>query len=99
MVLQLESSGRSAEEARVYLSEDLVVVLLHGLELLPNERYLVENGRAEAVVAVRDQFQQAIGASFRAIVERATGQLVCGFTSHVQVDEEPYAVEVFRLES
>jgi uncharacterized protein YbcI len=81
------------------MHEDLIVVLLRGLHLQPNERYLVENGRVEVVVAVRDQFQQAIGPHFTAIVERATGRMVTWFTSHLQVDEEPYAVEVFRLET
>ena len=99
LALHLEAYGRGASSARVYLLEDLVVVLLEGLELQPSEAFLVENGRPEAVVTVRDQFQKAIAATFVAIVERATGRRVTGFTSHVELNGEPYAIEAFRLEN
>ena len=98
LALHIDSYGRGAETTKVYLLEDLVVVLLEGLELQPNEAFMVENGHREAVISTRHQFQQAIGAQFVAIVERATGRRVNGFTSHVEVNGQPYAIEVFRLE-
>ena len=99
LALHLESYGRGAASVKVYLLEDLVVVLLEGLELQPNEEFMIENGYRDAVVSTRDQFQKAIGPSFVAIVERATGRRVNGFTSHLEVDGEPYGIEVFRLET
>ena len=32
---------------------------------MPNEEFLIENGHQEAVASVRDQFQSAIGSTFR----------------------------------
>jgi uncharacterized protein YbcI len=98
LALHIDSYGRGAETTKVYLLEDLVVVLLEGLELQPNEAFMIENGQRETVVSVRHQFQKAIGPQFVAIAERATGRRVKGFTSHVEMNGEPYAIEVFRLE-
>jgi uncharacterized protein YbcI len=75
-----------------------VIVLLDGLELLPNEEFLISQGQEEVVATVRTQFQQAIGPTFRAAVERATGRRVIGFASHVQVEDPRFMVEIFRLE-
>jgi uncharacterized protein YbcI len=75
-----------------------VIVLLDGLELLPNEEFLISQGHEEVVASVRTQFQQAIAPTFRAAVERATGRRVIGFASHIQVDEPRFMAEIFRLE-
>jgi uncharacterized protein YbcI len=90
--------GRAAASAQAHLLDDTVIVLLDGLELLPNEEFLIRQGHEEAVASVRVQFQQAIGPTFRAAVERATGRRVIGFTSHVQVEEPRFMAEIFRLE-
>jgi len=75
-----------------------VIVILDDLELLPNEEYLIEHGRADAVKDLREQFQQAIRPTFSAAVERATGRRVLGFASHAQLDEPRFAIEIFRLD-
>jgi uncharacterized protein YbcI len=80
------------------MMEDTVVVILEGLELLPNEEFMIERGQGDAVRKLREHFQQAIESTFRAAVERATGRRVIGFASHVQLAEGRFAVEIFRLE-
>jgi uncharacterized protein YbcI len=74
-----------------------VVVVLDDPELLPNEKFLLENGKHDTVVQVRSQYQQAIQASFRAAVERATGRRVIGFASTTSIDEHPFVAEIFKL--
>jgi uncharacterized protein YbcI len=99
VAIHLDSYGRGADRAEAHIVDDTVFVILDGLELLPNEEFLIQSGRPEAVVSLRSQFQQAIGPTFRAAVERATGRRVRGFVSHVQLDEDPpFVVEIFRLE-
>ena len=94
-----ESYGRPAASAEAHVLGDTVIVLLDEVELLPNEEFLISQGHEEAVAKVRTQYQQAIGPTFRAAVERATGRRVISFASHVQVDEEPrFMAEIFRLE-
>jgi uncharacterized protein YbcI len=93
-----ESYGRAAERAISHLIDDTLIVLLDGLELLPNEEFLVQNGHHDAVAEVRHQYQKAIEPTFRAAVERATGRRVIAFSSHIAVESPMFAVEIFRLE-
>jgi uncharacterized protein YbcI len=92
-----ESYGKGAKVASAAVLDDFVVVVLDGLDLLPNEEFLVENGKREAVAQVRHQYQSAIQAPFRAAVERATGRRVVGFESTTSVEEPRFMVEVFKL--
>ena len=98
LAIQRDSYGRGAENAKAHLLDDTVIVILDGLELLPNEEFMINRGRASAVRELREHFQQAIESTFRAAVERATGRRVTGFASHVQLDEPRFAVEIFRME-
>jgi uncharacterized protein YbcI len=98
LAIQRDSYGGGAEQAKAHVLDDTVIVILDGLELLPNEEFMIGRGRADAVRELREHFQQAIESTFRAAVERATGRRVIGFASHVQLDEPRFAVEVFRLE-
>jgi len=94
-----ESYGRGAGSATANVVDDFVIVVLDDLELLPNEEFLVANGKTETVAHVRTQYQHAIQAPFRAAVERATGRKVIGFASTNSVEEPRFMVEIFKLES
>jgi uncharacterized protein YbcI len=93
-----ESYGRSAASATSHLVGDTLIVLLDGLELLPNEEFLVDAGREDAVERLRKEYQRAIEPTFRAAVERALGRRVIAFASHAQLELPRFAVEIFRLE-
>jgi uncharacterized protein YbcI len=93
-----ESYGRAAERAITHFVDDTLIVLMEGLELLPNEQFLIDNGQADTVAHVRSQYQKAIEPTFRAAVERATGRRVKGFSSHVHLGDDPFTAEIFRLE-
>jgi uncharacterized protein YbcI len=98
LAIHRESYGRAVESAQAHVLDDTVVVLLDGLELLPNEEFLINEGHEEAVANIRTQFQKAIEPTFRAAVERATGRRVIGFASHIQLEEPRFMAEIFRLE-
>jgi uncharacterized protein YbcI len=93
-----ESYGSGATRAEALVSERYVIVVLDGIELLPNEKFLVENGKEETVLQVRTQYQRAIQSSFSAAIERATGRTVIGFASTTSIDEPGFMAEIFRLE-
>jgi uncharacterized protein YbcI len=97
LAIHRESYGTAAE-AHAYVLDDTVIVLLDGLELLPNEEFLISEGHGEAVGRVRTQYQKAIEPTFRAAVERATGRQVVSFASHVQLEEPRFMAEIFRLQ-
>jgi uncharacterized protein YbcI len=98
LAIHRKSYGRTAESAHAYVLGDTVIVLIDGLELLPNEEFLIDEGHGEAVANVRTQYQKAIEPTFRAAVERATGRRVIGFASHIQLEEPRFMAEIFRLE-
>jgi uncharacterized protein YbcI len=93
-----ESYGKGAGRAHAFIGEGFVVVVLDELELLPNEKFLIDHGRHETVIQVRTQYQHAIQASFRAAIERATGRKVVGFASTTSMDEPRFVAEIFKLE-
>jgi uncharacterized protein YbcI len=97
LAIHRDSYERGAERVQAHVLDDTIVVLLDGLELLPNEELLIEHDRVDAVANLREQFQKAIEPTFRAAVERATGRRVVGFASHFEFSEAPFAVEIFRL--
>ncbi|MBD0283583.1 MAG: hypothetical protein ICV69_15535 [Thermoleophilaceae bacterium] len=57
---------------------------------------MIDAGRGDAVVQIRMEYQQAIEATFRAAVERATGRRVFSFASVTKLSPA-YVVEIFRL--
>lgn len=91
-----ESYGRGAAEARAHLLGDTVLLILDGIELLPNEEFMIGAGEADGVLAIRARYQSAIEATFRAAVERATGRRVVSFASVTKLAPH-YSVEIFRL--
>jgi uncharacterized protein YbcI len=93
-----ESYGNGASAAHAIVTEGFVMVILDDLELLPNEKFLLENGDSGTVMQVRSQYQQAIQATFSAAIERATGRSVIGFASTTSIEEPRFAAEIFKLE-
>ena len=93
-----ESYGTGAANAETLVGENWVIVVLDGLQLLPNEKFLVDNGQADTVMEVRTRYQHAIRSSFSAAVERATGRTVIGFASTTSIEEPRFMAEVFKLE-
>jgi uncharacterized protein YbcI len=91
-----ESWGAGATSAKSYVLDDAVICFLDGLELLPNEEFLLDEGNGDLVVQLRRKYQEAVGASFCAAVERATGRRVVHFMSDTSLDP-PFSVELFRL--
>ena len=98
LAIHRDSYGGGADRAQAYVLDDTVVVMLDGLELLPNEEFLIEQGRGDGVTHLRELFQKSIEPTFSAAVERATGRRVIGLASHFELGDQPFAVEIFRLE-
>ena len=91
-----ETYGKGAQRADVAVCEDVVYCMLDEFELLPNEEFMIDAGRADTVVEIRMHYQQAIETTFRAAVERATGRGVISFASITKLSPN-YVVDVFRL--
>lgn len=94
--VHVSSYGTGAEDVVVHILEDIVLVLIDGLELSLVERTLIDGGDSATVLRTRAAFQEAIEPTFSQIVERATGRRVAGFLSTTSLDPL-CSVELFRL--
>jgi uncharacterized protein YbcI len=96
--IHLETHGVGAKQARGdYFGDSTLVVFLEGLELLPNEKFLLSEDEGEAVMNARSRYQEAISDRFIAAVERATGRKVDTFTSMTNLDGNRFAAEIFTF--
>jgi uncharacterized protein YbcI len=95
--IHAQAYGTGAGKAQAIVEGDWVVIVLDELELQPNEKFLIDKGKAEVVSQVRTQYQLAIQSTFSAAVERATGRTVIGFSSATSVEEPRFATEIFKL--
>jgi uncharacterized protein YbcI len=90
-----ETYGYGASSVMTRVIDDVVLVVLD-VDLSQAEQALIDGGRGDAVKSQREAFQEVIGPTFKAIVERATGRQVDVFMSHMNVDPV-FSVELFRL--
>lgn len=88
--------GLGASNVVVHLLDDVVVVMIDGLELAVSEQTLIDGGQEEHVLRMRAEFQRVIEPTFSAIIERATGRRVRTFFSNTSLDDL-LSVEFFRL--
>ncbi len=88
-------TGRGPTRARTYLHDDLISVVVQDT-LTKGERSLVGDGRADAVMRMRKEFQDTMGPDLIAAVEELTGRRVLAFFSanHIEPDA---ALESFLL--
>ena len=95
VALLKEYYGRGPEQAKTYVTDDLVVCLLRG-GFTPVEQTLREGGHGDEVIRQRMAFQDVMRERFESVVETATGRRVIGFMSGNQ--QEPDMIcEVFVL--
>jgi uncharacterized protein YbcI len=87
--------GRGPEQAKTYVTGDLVVCLLRG-GFTPLEQTLLEGGHGDDVIRQRMAFQDVMRGRFEYVVEQATGRRVIGFMSGNQQDPDMIC-EVFVL--
>jgi len=93
--LHKEFYGKGPTKAKTYVHDDLVVVLLRG-GFTKVEETLLREGRGDAVIGQRMQFQEVMQDRFKAVIEEELGRKVVGFMSGSQQDPDLIA-EIFVL--
>ncbi len=91
-----ENTGRGPTKARTTIRDNVVVVMLEQT-LTKGEQNLVRKGRADKVIEIRHEFQEAMREESSAIIGELTGRTVIAFMSanHLQPD---MAAEIFVLD-
>ena len=96
VALMAEYTGRGSPKSRCYIHENLIVCVLHD-SLTKGELSLVNDGKEEAVLAIRRTYQESMRTELIEIVERLTGRKVSAFMSSNHVNPD-VAIESFVLE-
>ena len=95
VALHKEYYGKGPKRARCYYVDDVVLVLMRGGYSKVEETLLAE-GRGEAVIQQRMEFQEVMVDRFREVIEKETGRPVAAFMSGSHQDPDVTA-EVFVL--
>jgi uncharacterized protein YbcI len=90
-----EYTGRGPTKAKTIINDDVVTVLLADT-LTKGEQKLVDSGRSERVIQLRQDYQFAMRDDLVAIVERQLERKVIAFMSQNHIDPD-LAVETFVL--
>src|SRR3954454_21304474 len=83
--LKAQYYGKGPTEAKAYLNDDTLVVVLRG-GLTTVERTLLDADEHDLVRQVRLRFQQVMEANFIDAVQRTTGQRVLTYMSQIVFD-------------
>jgi uncharacterized protein YbcI len=88
-------TGRGPSKARTFVDENVVIVVLQDM-LTTAELTLVENERAEIVLATRKIFQEAMSVELIAGIEQILERTVVAFLSANHIDPD-IAIGAFVL--
>lgn len=88
--------GKGPTQARTYMWDDVVVVVLRG-GFTTVEETLIREGEEDTVHHMRRSFQKTMAEEFRSIVQEATGRGIHSYMSQIHASQG-VAVEVFILE-
>jgi uncharacterized protein YbcI len=97
VALHKEFYGKGPKRAKAYYLDDMVVLLMRGGFSKVEETLLAE-GRGEAVIRQRMEFQDAMLPRFTEVIESETGRSVVAFMSGSHQDPD-ISSEIFILET
>jgi len=87
VVAMKEAYGRGPTEAKSYLVDDLLFVVMRG-GITEAERTLLEAGKEDEVREFRQTFENVMASRFTGLVERLTERRVLSYQSQVTFDPD-----------
>lgn len=92
-----EHYGRGPMRAKTYVLDDIVVVVMRGSGFTPLEQTIMESGRPDRVVAMREDFQQVMQHRYKQTIKELTGRSVTAFLSQAHIEPD-ITVEMFFMD-
>lgn len=89
--------GRGPTQAKTYVHDDLIVVVLRGMGLTPLEKTMMDSGDPDSVVDMRHDFQRVMADRYTQMIEELTGRTVVAFLSQAHVEPD-ITMEAFVLD-
>lgn len=92
-----EHYGRGPMRAKTYVLDDVIVVVMRGSGFTPLEQTIMDSGRPERVVAMREDFQRVMQDRYQETIKQLTGRNVIAFLSQAHVEPD-ITVEMFFID-
>jgi uncharacterized protein YbcI len=92
-----EHYGRGPMRAKTYVLDDIIVVVMRGSGFTPLEQTIMDSGRPDQVVAMREDFQQVMQDRYKRTIKELTGRNVIAFLSQAHVEPD-ITVEMFFID-
>jgi uncharacterized protein YbcI len=92
-----EHYGRGPMRAKTYALDDIIVVVMRGSGFTPLEQTIMDSGRPDQVVAMREDFQQVMQHRYKDTIKELTGRNVIAFLSQAHVEPD-ITVEMFFVD-
>jgi uncharacterized protein YbcI len=89
--------GRGPMKAKTYVLDDLIVVVMRGSGFTPLEQTIMDSGRPDRVVAMREDFQMTMQDRYKQTIRELTGRNVTAFLSQAHVEPD-ITVEMFFVD-
>jgi uncharacterized protein YbcI len=92
-----EHYGRGPMRAKTYVLDDIIVVVMRGSGFTPLEQTIMDSGRPDQVVAMREDFQRVMQERYKRTIRELTGRNVIAFVSQAHVEPD-ITVEMFFID-
>ena len=92
-----EHYGRGPMRAKTYVLDDIIVVVMRGSGFTPLEQTIMDSGRPEQVVAMREDFQKVMQHRYKQTIKELTGRNVTAFLSQAHVEPD-ITIEMFFVD-
>jgi uncharacterized protein YbcI len=92
-----EHYGRGPVNAKTYVVDDMIVVVLRGSGFTVLEQTIMDSAEPGLVIAMREDFQRVMADRFRQMIEGLTGRNVVAFVGRVSVEPD-ITMEVFFID-
>ncbi|MEA2150481.1 MAG: hypothetical protein QOD69_2311 [Solirubrobacteraceae bacterium] len=92
-----EHYGRGPMQAKTYVLDDIIVVVMRGTGFTPLEQTIMNDDGADRVVAMRDEFQRVMAARYKQTIKDLTGRNVVAFLSQAHVEPD-ITIEIFFVD-
>jgi len=89
--------GRGPMKAKTYVLDDLIVVVMRGSGFTRLEQTIMDSGRPDRVVAMREEFQMTMQDRYMQTIKELTGRNVTAFLSQAHVEPD-ITVEMFFVD-
>jgi uncharacterized protein YbcI len=92
-----EHYGRGPINAKTYVLDDMIIVVLRGSGFIPLEQTIMDSGEPERVLAMREDFQRLMAGRFQQVIEELSGRNVVAFVSRGHVEPD-ITMEIFFID-